>query len=157
MERQKPPSKKPERELSLSARALKLLARREHTRRELEVKLAPHVGDRDELSALLDDFTGRGWISEARVVEQVIHAKRGRFGTTRIRPALLARGVSEELIEPALQNLKDSELDAARSVWSKKFRAAPASRKEHAKQVRFLQARGIAIETALSVVRERSR
>ena len=92
--------KKPE-SLSARGRALRLLARREYTRRELAAKLAPHVPAPEELEALLDDFTERGWLSEARVVEQVVNAKRARLGPARIRRALLERGVSEELIAPA--------------------------------------------------------
>jgi len=152
VERRKRPSK-PETQPSPAARALKLLARREHTRRELHQKLAPYVEDAEELEALLDDFAARGWISEARVVEQVVHAKRGRLGIARIRHALLERGVPEELIQPALQKLRDSELDTARAIWSGKFGARPESRAEQARQVRFLQARGFGMEIAMRVVR----
>jgi len=155
VEPRKPSSKKPEAQPSLPARALRLLARREHTRRELERKLAPHAADRDALAALLDDFARRGWLSEARVVEQVVHAKRGRYGPARIRQALAGRGVSEALIEPAVKALKDSELEAARAVWAKKFRTPPSSREERAKHVRFLQARGFGMEIAMRVVHGR--
>ena len=140
-------------EPSPAARALRLLARREHSRRELERKLAPHVADGAELSALLDDLTARGWLSEARFVEQLVHAKRSRYGAARIRQTLFERGVPEDLIGPALAALKDTEVEAARSVWSKKFRAARSSASERARQVRFLQSRGFAIEIAMRVVR----
>ena len=152
MEPRKPRSKKPDSAQSLAARALRLVARRDHTRRELERKLAPHAAPSDELQALLDDFAGRGWLSESRVVEQVVHAKRGRYGPARIRQALVERGVSQDLIEPALKALKDSELEAARAVWARKFRAPPSSREERAKHVRFLQARGFGMEIAMRVV-----
>lgn len=140
-------------EPSAAARALRLLARRDHTRRELAQKLALHVQDPAELDALLDDFAGRGWLSEARVVDQVIHAKRGRLGPARIRQALLARGVSEGLIVPALQHLKQTELEAAKTVWAKKFRGRAGTRAEEAKQVRFLQSRGFSVGVALRAVR----
>ena len=139
-------------ELTPRGRALRLLARREHSRAELERKLAIHVEDKAELSALLDELTTQGWISETRVVEQLVHAKRGRYGPARLRQLLLAKGVSAELISPALSKLKSGELSAARSVWSRKFRALPQSREERAKQVRFLQGRGFSLETAIRVV-----
>jgi regulatory protein len=128
-----------------------LLARREYTRRELAEKLSPHVEDRAELEALLDDFTHRGWLSEARVVEQVVNAKSRRLGPLRIRRALLDRGVPEALITPALAGLKGTELEAARAVWIRKFRT-PASASDRARQVRFLQSRGFSIEVAMRVV-----
>jgi regulatory protein len=150
---QPPPPSKRKAQPGARARALKLLARREHTRRELAARLSGHVEDGAELEALLDEFTARGWLSEDRVVEQVLHAKRGRFGLARIRQALVERGVPEALIGPALDGLKASEVDAARGVWTRKFRSPPTTTAERARQVRFLQSRGFSVETALRVVR----
>lgn len=155
MERRPPPSKR-KAEPSAAARALRLLARREHTRRELERKLAPHVPDSAELQALLDDFTARGWLSETRAVDQLVQAKRGRLGPARIRQALLQKGVAAELIEPALRALKDTELEAARSVWARKFKTLPQTTADRARQVRFLQSRGFSVEIAMRVVRSRN-
>lgn len=153
--RRPPPSKRrgSKTELSPAARALRLLARREHTRVELERKLAPHVADSAELAALLDDLTVSGSLSDGRAVEQLVHAKRSRYGAARIRQALVERGVSKELIAPALAALEGTEVERARSVWSRKFRVAPSSASERARQVRFLQSRGFSIDVALRVVR----
>ena len=157
MEQRRPPKSKPRAELSPAGRALRLLARREHTRRELEVKLGPHVEDAEELHALLDDFTARGWLSEARAVAQLVNAKRDRLGAARIRHALMQRGAPEELIDSALAGLRESELDRARNVWARRFDAPPPDAAERARQVRFLQARGFSVEVALRVVRGRTR
>lgn len=138
---------------SPSARALRLLARRDYTRRELERKLAPHVEDPAELQRLLDDFTHRGWLSEARAVEQLVRARRGRFGAARIRQSLIEKGVSGALIVSTLETLRATELEAARSVWSRKFKAPPDTPSARARQVRFLQYRGFSVEIALRVVR----
>jgi regulatory protein len=138
---------------ALTARALRLLARREHTRRELRRKLAAHAGDPAVLEALLDDLTRRGWLSDERFVEQFVHARRGRFGPARIRRALLERGVAEDEITRALAGLKDEELEAARAVWLRKFKAPPRTAEERARQVRFLQSRGFSVDVALRVVR----
>jgi regulatory protein len=140
-------------EVGLFARALKLLARRDYTRRELAAKLAPHVEDPDELEALLDRFAARGWLSEARIVEQLVHAKRERLGPARIRQALVGRGVPAALIEPALAGLRNSELDAAKTVWARKFRVPARDAAGQAKQVRFLQSRGFSVGVAMRVVR----
>lgn len=156
MERPSPSKRKKNEPGSLRARGLRLLASREHTRPELERKLAPYVEAGDDLPALLDEFTQRGWLSEARVVEQLIQSKRGRFGTARIRQQLLQRGVSGEQVGRAVENLKATELEAARSVWAKKFGSAARTRTEEARQVRFLQSRGFSIEVAVRVVRTRA-
>lgn len=129
-------------EPSIRERALQYLARREYTRRELERKLAPHVGEEDDLGALLDDFAQRGWLSEQRFAEQLIHARQGKFGARRIAHELKEKGVSAEAIEAALPALQESELETARAVWEKKFGQLPADAKERAKQMRFLMSRG---------------
>ena len=152
---ERPSRSKRKAEVSPSARALRLLARRDHTRVELERKLAPHVQDAAELQALLDTFSARGWLSEQRVVDQLLHAKRSRLGTARIRQALIEKGVSQDLIGPALESLRETELDAARSVWARKFRTVPRDAAECARQVRFLQSRGFSVEVAMRVVRSR--
>ena len=149
MQRSKPKSSP---ELTPRSRALRLLARREHSRAELERKLKPHVEDKAALAALLDDLTEHGWISETRVVEQLVHAKRGRYGAARLRQMLLSKGVSDKLIAPALSKLKGGEVEDARSVWSRKFKALPRSREERGRQVRFLQGRGFSFDTAMRVV-----
>ena len=151
--------KKPE--LSLRARALQYLTRREYSRAELRAKLLPHVQPDAEfeqaqpvsLDALLDDFTARDWLSDARAATQLVHAKRSRFGTQRIKHELRQKGIAEELISAALPELKDSELEAAREVWQKKFGTAPQNEKEKARQVRFLQSRGFALDVVFKVLR----
>lgn len=141
-------------EPSLRNRALAYLARREHTRIELERKLAPHCEDRDELTALLDDFTQRGWLCETRYAEMLVQARQGRFGSRRIIHELREKGVSEETIAAVLPQTAENEpeLERARAVWAKKFGAAPADAKEKAKQMRFLAGRGFGMETILRVV-----
>ncbi len=149
-------------EISLRARALQYLARREYSRAELRGKLLPHVqADADfeqaspvNLDALLDDLSARGWLSDARAATQLVHAKRSRFGTQRITYELRQKGIAEELISAALPELKDSELEAARSVWQKKFGTAPKDEKEKAKQVRFLQSRGFSMDAIFKVLQK---
>ena len=141
-------------ELTPAARALRLLGRRDYTRAELGRKLAEHVESPEQLESLLDDLARRGWLSESRVLEQVIHAKRSRFGIARLRHALVTRGVQDDLIGPALDQLKGGEMDAARAVRSRKFQEPPSSRADAARQVRFLQSRGFSLDIAMRVVRD---
>jgi regulatory protein len=159
----RPLRKKPE--VSLRARALQYLARREYSRAELRGKLLPHAqADEDFeqvspvnpdalLDMLLDDLAARGWLSDVRAASQLVHAKRSRFGTQRITHELRQKGIAEDLISAALPELKDSELAAAREVWRKKFGAAPQDEKEKAKQVRFLQSRGFSLDVVFKVLR----
>jgi regulatory protein len=155
----RPPSKKPEPDgagprVSLRAQALRLLARREHTRAELKARLEAEGADAAELEAVLEEFSRCGWISDTRVVEQIAHARRSRFGSRRIRQELLAKGVPDHLVEAAMPELKEGDIDAARAVWRKKFHAPPGNAAERARQVRFLQSRGFSLDLAMRVIRE---
>ena len=143
-----------QREPSLRERALRFLARREHSRAELARKLAPHTEDAAEIDRVLDELEGRGWLSERRVVEQVVHARRSRFGARRIERELLNKGISEEGIAAALPQLKEGEIEAARAVWLRKFGGRPAARPaDRARQVRFLQGRGFDLDVILRVIK----
>ncbi len=139
---------------SLRGRALKLLARREHSRAELARKLSVHAEDPDEVERVLDDFERRGWLSERRVVEQMVHARRPRYGARRIERDLLQKGVSEEAIAVALAELKGGDLDAARAIWRRKFGGCvPRTSAERAKQVRFMQGRGFDLDVIFKVIK----
>jgi regulatory protein len=139
---------------SLKARALKLLARREHTRAELTRKLAEHTEDPAELEGVLDDFERRGWLSERRVVEQMVHARRSRYGARRIERDLRAKGVTGEAVAAAMAGLKEGELDAAREVWRRKFGGRlPRTPADRAKHARFLQGRGFDMEVVFKVIK----
>ena len=74
--------------LSLKGRALRYLAAREHSRAELERKLAAHAESPEQLAQVLDELQAKDFISEARVVESVINRRAGRFGAARIRHEL---------------------------------------------------------------------
>lgn len=141
-------------EPSLRVRALRHLARREYTRHELTLKLAPYAESAEEIAQVLDDFTQRGWLSEQRAAEQMVHARRSRYGMARIRRDLEAKGVAAEVVGTAVAALRDGELDAARAVWRRKFKALPpANAAERAKQARFLLGRGFSTEVITKLLR----
>lgn len=140
-------------ELSLRGRALQALARRELSRAELQVKLMPHVTEADDVGMLLDDLEKRGWLSDARALDQTVRIRSARFGTQRIAHELRQKGIGDELISAAIPQLKEGELEAARAVWHRKFATPPQDQKEKAKQVRFLQSRGFSMDVIFKVMR----
>ena len=144
-------------EPSLRVRALRHLARREYTRQELDRLLAPHAESEDEVTQILDDFSQRGWLSEKRAAELVVHARRGRYGPARIRRDLEAKGVSAELVSSTIATLKEGELESARAVWRRKFREPAINAAERAKQARFLMGRGFSSEVITKLLRALSR
>jgi regulatory protein len=141
------------RKINLRERALRCLARREHSRLELQRKLAPHAEESDDIKGLLDDLENRGWLSEARLVEQTMHTRRGRYGAVRIVRELRGKGVSEEAISEARTQMRENELEAARVVWRKKFGKLPKNASERGKQIRFMQGRGFNLDLILKILR----
>jgi len=140
-------------EPSLRGRALRALARRELSRAELHAKLLPHVAEADDVGALLDDLERRGWLSDARALDQTVRVRSTRFGTQRIAHELRQKGISDELISAVIPQLKEGELEAARAVWQRRFATPPQDQKEKAKQVRFLQSRGFSMDVIFKVMR----
>lgn len=138
--------------ISLKGRALRLLAGREHSRAELEKKLAPHEEESGELQRSLDELQAKGFISDQRVVESVIHRRAARLGVGRVKQELQAKGISADAMAEALDGLRGTEVQRAREVWRKKFGEAAADAAGRAKQMRFLAARGFGAEAIRRVV-----
>ena len=135
---------------------MRYLARREYSRAELHARLLTYATPDDNVEAVLDELVKRGWQSDERAATQLVHAKRSRFGTQRIAHELRQRGIADELIGAALPELKETELEAAREVWKKKFGVAPQDEKEKAKQMRFMRSRGFGLDVVFKVLRGES-
>jgi regulatory protein len=139
------------REPTLRERALKLLGGREHTRAELARKLTPHVSPDDDLESLLDELSRRNQLSESRYAEARARQLSRKYGAARVAHELRAKGLSKEAAEAAASAARATELERARDVWRRKFRAGPRTREERAKQIRFLQSRGFSFDAIRAV------
>ncbi|MGE4244206.1 recombination regulator RecX [Ramlibacter sp.] len=139
-------------QLSLKGRALKLLAAREHSRAELERKLAEHEEEPGQIQRVLDELARRGFIDEKRVAEALVHRRGPKLGAGRIRHELQSRGVDEDVVAEAVAGLRATELERAREVWRKKFGEAPENAVERGRQMRFLAARGFGGEVIRRVL-----
>jgi regulatory protein len=144
---------------SLKSRALRHLATREHSRAELERKLAAHLPEdgqdagREALARVLDELTAKGFISEARVAESVLNRRAARWGDARVLDELRAKGLSAGAVASAAGRLRATETARARQVWQTRFGAPPQDAAERARQMRFLAGRGFsgdAIRRALA-------
>ncbi len=141
---------------SLFARAVALLARREHSRAELAIKLRRALGDSDdpaEVDRVLDTLERDKLLSDERYAGTVTRTRSARFGDARVRFDLKAAGVTAETIDRAVASLKGTELERARSVWLRRFGELPRTAQERGRQARFLQSRGFSTETIRKVLR----
>lgn len=137
---------------SLKGRALRLLSQREHSRPELERKLAKYEEVPGTLASALDELAAKDFINETRVVQSVVNQRAPRMGAARVRQELLHKGIAPEAVADAVAALRETELDRARDVWARRFGAPAADMKERARQVRFLLARGFSGDVVSKVV-----
>ncbi|RMG56805.1 MAG: regulatory protein RecX [Gammaproteobacteria bacterium] len=122
---------------------MRLLARREHSARELAHKLAARGCAASTIDELLQALRQEGLQSDARFAESHARSRVERgYGPLKIRAELAERGVDEGLIEEALAPWSESWMELARGQWQKRFGQPPADRAAWAKQARFLQGRG---------------
>ena len=105
-----------------------------------------------EITAILDDFKAKGWLSDARFTDQMVHARQAKFGVSKIAHELRQKGVSADLVTDAIEKVKVNELDNAREIWQKKYKNEPTNREEWAKQAKFLQSRGFGFDTIKQVL-----
>ena len=133
-------------EPSLESRAMRFLARREHTRAELARKLASRAQEGEDVERVLDVLARKGWLSDARFAEQAARAKSRRFGPIKLAHYLRSRGVGEEAITAGLQRAGADGVSSLEAVWRTRFNAPPADEREKMRQVRFLQGRGFAVD-----------
>lgn len=131
---------------SLRARAIAALARREHSRKELERKLAPFAQSGEQLAEVLDALAAERLLSDARYAESVGRVRGTRFGPAKVRMELQQKGVAEEDMAAVVADLRQSEADHLRLAWEKKFGTPPADLKDAARQQRFLLQRGFSSE-----------
>lgn len=169
--------------LSLKARALQLLAQREHSRVELRRKLLAHAGQHEAIVAaaavppaaaadVAPPLTRRRPPSPAAQadVEELLdwlvanrYLNEARFVEARVRNRAARQGnlrITQELARHGIrlgaeeqQALKDSEFARARQVWARKFDGPPADAAARAKHARFLAGRGFSPDVIRRLLR----
>lgn len=125
-----------------------LLARREHTRKELADKLTARGFETDIISTVVDRLTDEGLQSDARFTEAFVsmRSKKGQ-GPLRILKELQQRGIGQTLQEEYVDLRDDQWLVLIRQVRNKKFgKTPPENYQQRMKQARFLQYRGFTSE-----------
>lgn len=123
--------------------ALNFLARREHTKFELQRKLIAKGFEVSEITKVIQELEQQGLQSDKRFVESYItmRSKRG-FGPVRINAELCERGVAQELIEQFLHSSASDQI-TIETVRSKKFgKEIPKDLHEQTKQMRYLYYKG---------------
>ena len=136
-------------QLQLKKRALYYLGKRDYSRVELGRKILTYSESLEiskaDLELILDELEEKDWLSDDRFSEQFVLSKKRKFGARKIAHELKLRGVDELIISRALRDIKDDEFLLAKKIWEKKFNQIPITIDEKAKQIRFMQSRGIEV------------
>jgi len=129
-------------------RACDFLGRREHSRKELQHKLARRCEDEALIEELLDKLADEGLQSDERFTESFVHHRvNNGKGPLKIQQELNQRGVDQNLISIYLDFEDVDWLSLAREVRTKKYgNEVPADYQKQALQSRFLYSRGFSSE-----------
>lgn len=124
-------------------RALGLLARREHSRKELKRKLTSRGLEAGEVQAAVDRLSGEGWQNDARFAESLVRSRAGSgYGPLRIRAELATHGLDREAIGQAMDTFDGDWAEAARDLVRRRFGAALDDLAARRKAADFLLRRG---------------
>jgi regulatory protein len=150
---------------ALQGRALRWLARREHSRSELRAKLlraaagavpgafggrgaveadAGAAPDAAEVDALLDRLQRHGLLSDERFVQSRLRVRGAGHGLRRLEAELSRHALEMPAVDR--QRLLATELPRAIELWRRRFGGLAADPKQRARQMRFLAARGFSAE-----------
>lgn len=123
--------------------AMDLLARREHSFKELVDKLCSRF-PQEFVDSEVDKLRQEGLQSDDRYTEGYVRSKQQKgYGPSRIRSELWRKGIASELINDHLFEEDDCWFELARALRVKKFgEETPANIKEKSRQFRFLAQRG---------------
>ena len=124
--------------------AMDLLARREHSRHELQQKLAQRFSDRDLIDSELARLSDERLQSDERFVSTYIDSRARRyFGPAHIRRELRKRGIENAVIDIAFAEAGIDWSPVCDELTIKKFGPNPAMNfGEKVRRARFLVARG---------------
>jgi regulatory protein len=136
-------------------RALGLLVRREHSRRDLAHKLAQRGVEPTEAEAAVERLAEQGYQDDNRFAASFARDRAGSgYGPVRIRVELSGHGLGEDAIQQALAACEaDWSALARRQVerrWTAQVLAEPGRRR---KAVEFLLRRGFDQDSAWAAVR----
>jgi regulatory protein len=150
------PPRRKARELSATQRALGLLTRREHSRKELTRKLTSRGVDVVEVEAAVAKLAEDGWQNDSRFAESLVRARAsGGYGPARIRAELATHGLDREAIADALDTFNGDWAEIASDLVRRRYGPVAAlDLTQRRKAADFLLRRGFDAASARTAVRE---
>ncbi|WP_462115159.1 regulatory protein RecX [Lysobacter xanthus] len=135
-------------------RALGLLTRREHSRKELTRKLVSRGVDGAEVEAAVDRLTGAGWQDERRFADSLIRSRASTgYGPLHIRAELGTHDLPPDVGQTALEEFEGDWTEIARDLVERRFARIDDRRLRERKASDFLMRRGFPGDVVRAAVR----
>jgi len=133
---------------AVRAKAMELLARREHSRLELRQKLLQRGYSPELIDPVLEQLIEERLLDEGRYAEIYACGRADKgYGPLRIARELRERGVPEDRIAATLATLEDDWLPKLRELHRKRFKSrVPADAAGRLQQTRVLRQHGFTLD-----------
>jgi regulatory protein len=116
------PARRKRPEPTPAQRALGLLVRREHSRRELTRKLTARGVEQEAAVAAVDKMSAAGWQDDGRFAEQLVRSRAATgYGPVRIRAELGMHGLPREAVAAAMEGADADWSALARDLVQHRF------------------------------------
>lgn len=138
------PRKRRVREQTPVQRALGLLVRREHSRKELTRKLTSRGIEGEAAQAAVDKLTEAGWQDDTRFAENLVRMRANTgYGPIHVRAELCTHGLDSEQIAAAMETFEGDWTENARDLVRRRFgEAGPQDLAQRRKAADLLARRG---------------
>lgn len=141
-------------ELTPAQRALGLLVRREHSRKELTRKLTARGVEADDAKAAVERMTAEGWQDDARFAELLVRSRASSgYGPLRIRAELGTHGLDRDTVAAAMEAFDGDWTENARDLARRRFPGRLEDRAIQRKAADFLLRRGFSGDQVRAAVR----
>lgn len=108
-------------------RAIGLLTRREHSRKELARKLVARGVESEDAQAAVERLAHDGWQDDGRFAESLVRARvSSGHGPIRIRAELATHGLDRDAVAAALETFEGDWPELARDLVRRRYGAAIA-------------------------------
>ncbi|WP_315981322.1 regulatory protein RecX [Aliamphritea spongicola] len=133
-----------ETESDIKNAALGLLARREHSVKELMTKLVARCADEDMLDNVIFSLQESGYVSDQRFVESFCARGYIRVLVLKIQFDMRDKGISSDMLDLAMQEQEIDWFAQALDVYRRKFRSEESfDAKGYAKRMRYMMQRDL--------------
>ncbi|WP_246022925.1 regulatory protein RecX [Cognatilysobacter terrigena] len=135
-------------------RALGLLTRREHSRKELTRKLVSRGVDAAEVETAVGKLIDAGWQDDRRFAESLVRSRASSgYGPLHIRAELGTHDLSAEIRQAALDDFEGDWTEIARDLVARRFGRIEDARTRERKASDYLIRRGFPGDIVRAAVR----